>query len=146
MRPFPPEYDERLWFTLRERCQGRHYVLGSPLGVFHGVWPSVAEFLRAGVWVDDRQRPQTLSEDTELAQHRGITFQVMERAGRHEPWIAVSDAIGDPETALSVAVTRPAWRVGVFTSDGYLYWTSDSPETRNSTVLHDPGTPGNGAA
>jgi hypothetical protein len=106
----------------------------------------VTEFLQTGYWVEDRDRPQTLTEDIELARRRGIAFQVMERAGRHEPWIAVSDAIGDLEAALSVAMTRLAWRVGVFTSDGIIYWTSDSPEIRNSTVLHDTGTPGHGTA
>lgn len=184
MKAFPPEYDDRLWFTLDHECAGRHYVLGSATtfpgrimgwcearqcsfffskgellecSEFTAVWirgflagsvpckpeevdeseweAQVLRFFETGDWSDERQRLTALSDDIELARRGGVQFRVMERAGRHQPWTPVSGTSEDLEAALSIAAAHHAWRVGVLTLDGFIYWTSDVPDVRNSSIL-----------
>lgn len=64
-----------------------------------------------------------------------MTFYVAKQEGRGHPYQTFIDGIGSPVEAVQKAQKVEAWNVVVFTSEGYIYWSSQSPEFINSEVV-----------
>ena len=82
----------------------------------------------------------SLTQDAKHARKRGLTFEVVSKAGRGKRWETVEANISDLERAIQLARSLGGYESGVFTDGpyplgGFLYWTSKRPEVYNSTVI-----------
>lgn len=75
-------------------------------------------------------------DDILLAARRGLRFRVCkkERPPRQGRWCTVHRDLDALETALALAVELAPSEAAVFV-DGFIYWTSATPDLFNSTVL-----------
>lgn len=76
-----------------------------------------------------------LENDAQAAHNLGITFSVATQAGRGQPWEHIQNEIDSPIEAWDLARKIEAWRVGIYTSTGFLYWSSQSPEHFVSSLI-----------
>ena len=77
-------------------------------------------------------------EDIRAATDFGLQFRVMFKALARGPWMLHSDRILDlREAFLATDALKELRQVGILTADGFIYWSSHSPMTFNSSVIFD---------
>ena len=74
-------------------------------------------------------------EDILLAAKHHFTFTVASKPDPDQPWQVVEREVQSLSQALRQAQRLDSWEGAVFTTDGFLYWSSQNPQHFSSAVL-----------
>jgi hypothetical protein len=85
---------------------------------------------------------ETIESDRNLAFSKEISFDVCKKIARGHPWITVKGDIKDLREAINIAYDyytneRNIYEFGVFTSNGFIYWSSIDPDIFNVGIIRN---------
>ncbi len=75
------------------------------------------------------------NQDIVLAKKYNFTFTVAQKEAESAEWLILEQDLDSLAEAMVKAHQYAAWEVGLFTSDGRLYWSSQKPFQFQSSIL-----------